>query len=76
MTSLDTWLSQLYSAYTKQQLPSKMEAFKAAFAVDTDLLAAAQQRLQGLNAMIAARGEQACAFSTKYRNFLQEAIAP
>lgn len=73
--SLDIWLSILYKADISDKLAVQMEQFKDALTVDpTGLAAQAQSRLKELNEMIAVRGERACAYSTKYRNFLQEAF--
>jgi uncharacterized protein YbgA (DUF1722 family) len=72
--TLDNWLSQLYSLEGQAKQVLQLAAFKTALAGDSTLMAAAQQKYTSLQSMIAARSEQACAFSTKYRNYLQEAL--
>lgn len=73
--TLDQWLTYLYNADRRNILPSALDSFRAAIAADTQGLGAqAQTQLTELNAMIAARGEQACDYSTKYRNYLQAAL--
>ena len=72
--TLDNWLSQLYSLEGQAKLVLQLAAFKTALADDPVLKAEAQQKYASLQQMIAARSEQACAFSTKYRNYLQEVL--
>jgi len=73
--TLDQWLSKLYTADKKNQLPRPMADFKAAV-VDSQILAiTAKDRLKELDALVDTRGEKACAYSTEYRKYLREALA-
>lgn len=73
--SLEKWLAILYMADHKNQLETQMHAFRAAIAADVSTLgAAAQKKLTDLNNLIESRGERACAYSTKYRNYLRDAL--
>lgn len=73
--TLDQWLTHLYQAERHSQLQPALNSFRAAIAADVRGLGAqAQTQLVELNAMIATRGERACAYSTKYRNYLQDAL--
>lgn len=73
--TLDQWLGKVYQADIKLQGATMVAEFKAAIAADPDLAAAAQERLKQLNALVAKRGERACAYSAKYRNFLQQVFS-
>lgn len=73
--TLDNWLAELYTADTKSQLLlPHISKFKDALGTDATLLANAKIKLTSLNAMIETRGETACAYSTKYRNYLREVL--
>ena len=72
--TLDDWLSSIYQADIRGQRSAKIADFKAALTANETLRGAAQKRQEEINSMIAARGELACSFSAKYRNFLQEAL--
>lgn len=73
--NIDQWLTALYDADRKNKLEAKLNELRAAIADDMfGLGVAGREKLAELKDMIAARGEQACAFSTKYRNYLVEAF--
>lgn len=73
--SLDGWLGNIYQDDNKGRSVAAIAAFKVALGLDANLMATARARLIALNEMISVRGERACAYSTKYRNYLQEALA-
>jgi hypothetical protein len=74
--TLDQWLEQIYTADLHGQATAPLADFKTALGSDNTLLTNAKIKLTSLNALIDARGEQACAFSTKYRSYLQGVLAP
>lgn len=73
--TLDQWLSDLYAADKKHHLAEPLVLFKAALTTDTGLMAEAEAKLRDLNGMIRIRGERACAYSTRYRDYLKEVLA-
>lgn len=73
--TLDQWLGKLYQADIRLKTTTMIADFKTAIAGDSDLRAKAQVKLAELNDMISVRGKGACAYSTKYRNYLKEALA-
>ena len=73
--TLDQWLSDVYKAEIRGSRHIPMTAFRAALAEDNGLRGQAQTRLNELDALVDARGERACAYSSKYREFLKEALA-
>lgn len=76
MTSLlDTWLGKIYQADIKNNRAALVSEFKGVLGADAALMTAAKDRLVYLDALIKKRGEKACAYSSKYRIFLQEALA-
>ena len=75
MNMLDALLSNTYTADIKGHRTSAVADMKAAIEADAELAAAARERLVELSSMINARGKQACAYSTKYWEYLTEALA-
>ena len=74
--TLDEWLSAAYTADLKGKGAAAIAAFRTALADSPSLVTAAQSRLVELNALVSARGQSACAYSTKYWNYLNEALEP
>lgn len=72
--TLEQWLSKIYAEDIKNDRTAAVADFQTALTNDDALRAEAQARLNELDALVNARGEGACAFSTKYRVFLQEAF--
>lgn len=72
--TLDQWLSAIYQADIRGDRSAEIAKFMTAVVGDPALQKAAVENLKELNALIAARGEQACAYSSKYRIFLREAL--
>ena len=73
--TLDEWLSKIYAADLQGHFQSQMDFFHGALSRDKELLTAAQLKLIELNKLVEARGETACAYSTKYRDYLKEALS-
>lgn len=71
---LDEWLSTLYQASLKKQLDEKLTDFKAALNMDDEMKQAATTKMKELDLLIAKRGPRACAFSTRYHNYLHWAL--
>lgn len=72
--NLNDWLAKLYRDDIKKNKTAGIADFRIAILGDAELGHQALARRDELNAMIKARGERACAFSTKYRDYLQEAL--
>ena len=72
--TVENWLSLIYGQDKKGNSAIVIGDFKNALEKDAALLTAANQRLNDLDALIKARGEKACAYSTKYRTYLQKAL--
>jgi hypothetical protein len=72
--NIESWLGSIYKADNRNHKTFAMADFKVALGNDAELKTAAEARLKELDALIAARGELACAYSTKYRTYLQEAL--
>lgn len=75
MSDIDHLLSTAYALDNKGQRAASVAGIKAALEADAALLASAQAKLVELNSLIEVRGKQACAFSTKYWEYLTEALA-
>lgn len=75
--TIEDYLSQIYAADVKGNgdKTTEINALKTAMGGDTDLLASARARFTALTALIAARGTGACAYSTKYQEYLTEALS-
>ena len=73
--SLDQWLAKIYQADIRLKSSDEIANFKTALASDNDLHAQAQAKLAELDTLVAARGPGACFYSTKYRGYLQGALA-
>ena len=73
--TLDDWLAAIYRADLHNQKDPVVSQFVTALGGNSSLKTAAEARLAELNAMIAARGELACSFSTKYRNYLTTVLS-
>lgn len=73
--TLDDWLARIYKADIRGNREAEVEEFKDALAANSGLMFFARARLRDYDELIAARTEQACAYSTKYRTYLQEALA-
>lgn len=72
---LDDLLSQTYHLDLRGQRAEGVDRLKSFIKDDPLLLAAAEAKLQLLNELIIARGENACAYSAKYRTYLQDILA-
>lgn len=72
--TLDDWLARIYKADLRGNREAEVAELTDATNEDPALLASAQTRLTELDALIAARTEQACAYSTKYRVYLKEVL--
>ena len=72
--TLDDWLARIYKADLRGNREAEVAELIDAVGGDSALLADAQARLVELDALIAARTEQACAYSTKYRVYLKEVL--
>lgn len=75
MNTLDALLSNTYTADIKGHRAAAVADMKVAILADAILATAARERLTELSALITARGQQACAYSTKYWEYLTEALA-
>jgi hypothetical protein len=73
--TLDQWLAKLYQVDIRLDISPTMSDFKVAIAASTDLRTEATTRLTALDGLVVARGEGACAYSTKYRSYLREALS-
>ena len=74
MNQLDALLSNTYTADIKGKKAAAISDFKTAVQGDAFLAASAQARLKELDDLITTRGVQACAFSTKYWQYLKEVL--
>lgn len=74
MNTLDALLSNTYTADIRGQRVSAVTDFVAAIGADSALAAEAAVHLKELDALVEARGEGACAYSTKYREYLHEVL--
>lgn len=74
MRTIDAWLAALYTADRGKQLDKKMLEFVADIKEFPVLEAQAKQKLKELDDLVAARGEQACAYSSEYRSYLKKAL--
>lgn len=74
-TTLDGWLSAIYKADMCGQKDSVLEQFSTVLGLSPSLTTEARARLVELNTMIDARGELACSFSTRYRNYLAAVLS-
>ena len=73
---IDDWMSRIYKADLRGNREAEAAEFKDALGEDTALTTAAMLKLKDLDDLIAARGEGACAYSSKYRVYLREALTP
>jgi len=73
--TLDSWLAKIYKADTQGGDKATLLAeFKTALSIDPDLNADALVRQTELNELIGERGQQACAYSTKYWTYLNAVL--
>lgn len=73
--TLDQWLGKIYNADIKNNRAPQIALFKTALAGDSDLTTKAKLKLKELDDLIKVRGRQACTFSAKYWDYLNEAFA-
>jgi len=74
--TLEQWLSALYAAENRGQLPQAQTDFASALEKNATLKAAAHLKLMELQELYTARGDLACAFSAKYRQYLLGVLEP
>ena len=74
--TLDDYLGKAYALDIKGQHAAAISLLAAAINEDPSISVQAIARLAELNALLEARGPLACAFSTKYQQYLSEALAP
>lgn len=75
MNLLEALLSNTYTADVKGDKMAALGDLKAAIHASADLTASARSRFKELDDLIQARGEGACAYSTKYWGYLKEVLA-
>jgi len=74
--TIDTYLSEIYAADIRGNKIAALTDLQVALAANPALMIEAQVKQKELNDLIEARGVQACAYSTKYNEYLNEVLAP
>lgn len=73
--TLDDWLAEIYNGDRDNSRDLLIFDFKAALAGSSTLKIEAELRFAKYKNMIKVRGRGACVFSTKYHDYLEEALA-